>query len=342
MNTPRTEPASDSRRPTIVDVARAAGVSVASASKVTRGAYGVSEQMRSKVMAAVAELQYRPHRLAQAMRGPIKTVGVLLPDIDNPFFALLLRGAADVLEALGYEVFLSWVGETESHHFAAMEALIDHQMDGLLLFAPRGASERLEQIARQVPVVVVGRHEQAGGFDTVSGDDRLGARLVVDHLVEQGHTHIAFIGQSSDDAGSPESVRLDGYREAMDAHGLGHKVDVLMSGWTVEGGRAAARELLNRSELPTAVHAGADITALSLLSELWHADVPVPERIAVVGYDDSPTAALPPVSLTSVDQAGREMGRTAARFLLERIAGRREARHELLKPSLIVRRTSEG
>lgn len=325
---------------TIVDVAKHAGVSVASASKVVRNAYGASSAMRERVMASVESLGYRPHRLAQGLRGPTKTIGVLVSDIENPFFDLLLAGAGEVFAESEHEMFLALAGTSGLEHAAATESLIDHRMDGLILVAPRGTPASLERFGREIPTVVVGRHGPAEAYDTVSGDDATGLRLVVEHLAALGHRHISFLENESDANESlPENVRLAAYRAALRDLSLGPP-DSFRVPWTAEGGRSAARILLERRELPTAVFTGADIVALGLLSELWDHGVAVPGELSVVGYDDSPTAQLRPIGLTSVNQSGQLMGRLAAHLLLERIAGRTVAQHELLLPELRPRTTS--
>lgn len=329
------------RRVTIVDVARAAEVSVASASKVMRNAPGASDEMRGRVLAKVKELGYRPHRLAQGLRSPLKTIGMLLPDIENPYVGLVVRGAKEVLAASGYEIFLSAAGITADAHRSGMESLVDHLMAGLLLLAPRGASEELEAVAAQVPVVVIGRHGPGRGYDTVAGDDAVGATAVVDHLVTQGHSRIAYLANTTD--GDPrllENVRLAGYRSAMIRHGLADRIDIVNGEWTELGGRAATAHFVDRAVRPTAIFAGADAPAIGLLGELWDRGISVPNDIAVVGYDNSRISALKPISLTSVDQSGHEVGRIAARLLLERLEGRKAPRDVLLIPSLVVRATS--
>ena len=332
-----------SRRVTIVDVARAANVSVASASKVVREAPGTSDSMRQRVMAKVEELGYRPHKLAQALRSPLKTVGVLLSDLENPFFAMILRGATEVLEAVGYDIFVSPAGLTAKDHLKAMEAFVDHQMAGLLAIAPRGADASLDRVARQVPMVVLGRHGPAESFDTIAGDDEVGARLAVDHLVAEEHRRIAFVANISEASPAlPENRRLAGYRDAMIANGLEDEIDVVHATWTDDGGVAAARSILDRPTRPSAVFAGADVVALRVLGELWERGYDVPGDIAVVGYDNSPTSAFAPISLTTVDQQGVEMGRNAARLLLDRLNGRTGSRHSVVTPRLVVRNTSKG
>lgn len=338
-----TEHPSPPRRITIVDVAQHAGVSIASASKVVRGAYGASEEMRARVRASVDALGFRPHRLAQGLRRPTRTVGVLLPDIENPFFDLVIGGASRVFADSGHELFLALGGPTQDGHDSATDSLIDHRMAGLILVSPRGGPERLDAVGREIPTVVVGRHGPAADYDTVSSDDATGSRIIVDHLVALGHRRIAFLANNrGDDPSLPESVRLAGYRAAMSDAGLKSHIDALPTPWSSKGGREAARLLLERDVLPTAVHAGADVVALGLLGELWQRGVGVPGDISVAGYDDSPIAGFSPVGLTSVDQSGQRMGEIAARLLLERIDGRSTPRHELLAPRLVVRTTTSS
>ncbi len=335
-------PRQRARRSTIVDVARAAGVSIASASKVVRGAGG-SPEMYEKVTRAVSELGYRPHRLAQGLRGPIKTIGVLLTDLENPFFNLLINGASEVFEDAGFELFLSPAGTDEASHRAVMESLIDHSMVALLLIAPRGSNADLDSFAREVPIVMLGRHGRGDALDSVSSDDRAGSRLVVDHLADQGHERIAFLANTSGpEPDLPENVRLAGYREAMIARGLDPDRDVVPADWSLEGGRAGGQLLLADRDRPSAVHGGADVAALGVLTEMWDRGLRAPDDLAVVGYDDSPTARLAPVSLSSVDQSGFEMGRRGATLLLERLDGRTTSMHEMTTPALMVRSTSAG
>ena len=330
------------RRATLVDVAHHAGVSVATASKAVRDAYGISESMRTRVLASVEELGYRPDRLARGMRGSTHTLGLMVASIANSFINLIVEGMTPVLAEAGYDLFISSATGTIPGQDAAIDALIDHQMDGLMLVGPRQASERLESIGLSVPTVVVGRHGPGVRYDTIASDDRRGSRLIVDRLAALGHRQISFISESPpiDYPTLPESARLDGYKRAMRRHGLGGEIDIIPSQWTFEGGRLAADVLLARDVLPTAVHAGADVAALGFLSRLWEVGVDVPTQISVVGYDNSPIGSLSRIGLTSVDQGGIEMGETAAELLLSRIRGRTEASNALIAPTLIDRATT--
>lgn len=330
------------RRATIVDVGKHAGVSTASVSKVLRNAYGVSESMRERVHHSMAELGYRPHRPARGMRGRTYSIGMMVSDVENPFFNLISDGVTSVLRPQSYELLIAPAGYDTEGQTAVVDALIDHQMDGLILVAPLMSKDELDRIAREIPLLVVGLHSVSDSYDSVSGDDALGAALVVDHLVGLGHERIAFVAHSyrSDDAGRPESVRLEGFQAAMERHGLRDQAVVVSVRWSLEGGREAARQLESLAEPPTAVHAGADVVAFGMMSELWERGERVPQSYSLAGYDNSTTSSIGPIDLTTVDQSGRRMGETAGRMLLERIEGRSEAHHELLQPALVPRGTT--
>ncbi|HEV8556270.1 MAG TPA: LacI family DNA-binding transcriptional regulator [Actinophytocola sp.] len=334
------------RRITIVDVARHARVSTTAVSKVLRNAYGTSPAMRAKVQAAITELGYRPHAGARAMRGQTYTIGVMLPDLRNPFFPDILDGLTDHLRDTGYQVLLGPSHcNGEEAEAKVTEAMIDRGMDGLILVAPIAPRTHLEQIARLVPTVVVGRHGHSTAYDTVADDDTTGAKLVVDHLAGLGHRHIAHIEHHETNptrlAEMPNAIRAEGYRAAMRAHGL--EPDVVSTSYTREGGYLGAQQILTRPRRPSAIFAGADIVAIGVLEALTEAGLAVPAGISVAGYDNTNFAALGPISLTSVDQAGHHIGATAARLLLDRIADRtRPTAQVKLSPTLVVRRSTAG
>jgi LacI family transcriptional regulator len=182
-------------------------------------------------------------------------------------------------------------------------------------------------------------------YDTVVDDDTEGAALVVGHLAGLGHRRIAHIEHLETDptrlAEMPNARRADGYRQAMRVHGLGEWIDVVSTSYTQEGGHRGTRELLERPRRPTAVFAGADVVAMGVLEAVAEAGLSVPGDISVAGYDNTTFAALGPISLTSVDQAGHEIGENAARLLLERIADRHRTSAQVsLSPTLVPRRTT--
>jgi LacI family transcriptional regulator len=280
------------------------------------------------------------------MRGRTFTIGMMLPDIRNPFFPEIVDGFADALERTDYQVLLgtSFCGhEAEGR---VVEALVDRGMDGVVLVAPTATQAQLDRNAAEIPLVVIGRHARSSGHDTVVDDDAAGAALVVDHLADLGHRRIAHIEHRENDARlaveMPNAVRAEGYRRAMEARGLGDEIDVVSASYTEEGGYVAARQLLGRPRRPpTAIFAGADIAAMGVLTAIAEAGLSVPGDISVAGYDNTTFAAIGPIGLTSVDQAGRQIGADAARLVLERIADReRSATFLSTTPRLVVRRTT--
>lgn len=340
------EPSTPPRRVTIVDVAQHAQVSTTAVSKVLRNAYGASPAMRAKVQQAIAELGYRPYAAARGMRGQTYTIGVMLPDIRNPFFPEIVDGLTEALGDTPYQVLLGPGGcNNEQAEVRVTEAMIDRGMDAMVLVAPISSRSRLEHVARTVPTVVIGRHGHSPAYDTVSDDDLTGAALVVDHLVGLGHRRIAHIEHAESDparlAEMPNAIRAEGYKQAMRAHGLGDEIDIVSTTYTQEGGYLGARQLLDRPRRPTAIFAGADIVAMGVLEALAETDLTVPGDLSIAGYDNTTLAALGPVSLTSVDQAGRHIGAEAARLLLDRIDNRQRPSVQVkLSPTLIARRTT--
>ncbi|MFJ9097956.1 LacI family DNA-binding transcriptional regulator [Streptomyces sp. NPDC102405] len=339
------EPPAPQRRVTIVDVARHAQVSTTAVSKVLRNAYGASPEMRAKVRRAIDELGYRPHAGARGLRGQTYTIGVMLPDIRNPFFPEILDGITGRLADTDYQVFLGPGCNGEKEEARVTEAMIDRGMDGLILIAPISPRAHLERIASAVPTVVVGRHGHSPVYDAVTDDDVAGAFLIVRHLADLGHRRIAHIEHHETDptriAEMPNAQRADGYRQAMRSLGLADEIDIVSTSYTQQGGYEGAKELLTRPRRPTAVFAGADIVAMGVLEAFTEAGLSVPDDISVAGYDNTTFAAFGPISLTSIDQAGHEIGSNAARILLDRIADRRKKSVQVkLSPTLVPRRTT--
>ncbi|MEV4099598.1 LacI family DNA-binding transcriptional regulator [Nonomuraea sp. NPDC049649] len=331
-------------RVTIADVARRAQVSTSAVSKVLRNAYGVSPAMRTRVRAAIDELGYRPHNAARALRGHASTLGVLLPDLRNPFFPDLIDGVTAGVGGTGYTVVISQSGSGPESESRAVHALIDQSVGGVVLVAPLSPQAQLEAIARTVPVVVLGRHDRSPYYDAVFDDDEVGAELVVEHLAALGHRRIAHVAHRDAGRGHPdtllENLRARAYERAMIRLGLGHHTDIVWTSYSEEGGRQGTAELLSRPEPPTAIFAGADLAAIGALAALSEAGLAVPEDMSVAGYDNTWLASLAHISLTSVDQSAADMGRTAGRLLLERIGGRTASARISITPRLVPRRTT--
>ncbi len=330
------------RRATIQDVAQSAGVSVSAVSKVLRDAYGVSPEMRAKVTTAIEKLGYRPHAGARGMRGRSFTVGVVLTEMSSPFQPEVVDGINDELESSSFQAIMSVGGANAERQKRSIEALVDRQVDGLILIAPFVSQSWLEKLASTIPTVVVARHGGGPNYDSVVDDDYEGARLVVDHLAALGHQRIVHTSHPSGGLKRPfvlsHTARCEGYVNVMERHGF--EPDVIETTYSEQGGYQATVEALGRAVPPTAIFAGADIAALGALRAAEELGYSVPEDLTIVGYDNIYLTTIGRISLTTVDQSGHLTGTTSARLLLERIEGRSRPVHYVVAPRLVPRSTS--
>lgn len=328
-------------RVTIQQVADAAGVSRAAVSKVIRDAYGVSPAMRERVLATIEQLEYRPSVSARGMRGATLTLGIEIPALANQFFTQVLDGITGALSDTPYQLIIAPTERSSREGYRAIQALADRQVDGIIAVSPLVKRDWLEKSARIVPTVMLGRHDESENYDTVIGDDDAGTSLAMDHLFSLGHTDIVHVAPEEEvtvpGSGTPHSIRLQGYLDAMSRAGNDEFVRVLRSDNSEVGAYAATVALLEH-HVPTAVFAGNDEPALGVLKAL--AERGLHHTVSVVGYDDTGAAAHPLISLTSVAQSGPEMGRRAAELLLERIGGRTAPVHQVFAPHLVARESS--
>jgi DNA-binding LacI/PurR family transcriptional regulator len=324
------------RRPTIIDVAARAGVSKSMVSLVMRGANVVSDEKRELVMQAAAELGYRPNAVARSLvRQRTNLFGVVLSDLHNPFFTEVIDGIEAEAETRGYRTIISTASRLASAERRALDTLLELRVDALILASPMLEIDAIIQASREVPVVLVARPSSTGTVDSVSNDDPSGATLVVRHLQELGHTHIAHIDGGG---GAGAAERRVGYERAMHELGLAAHVRIVPGTYTEDGGRHGVATLLESGDAPTAIFVANDLAALGALSALAERGIRVPQDMSIVGYDNTALAAVRHIDLTTVDQPRPDMGRTAVTLVMERLMGKRdEARHILIPPRLVVR-----
>ncbi|MFF4418758.1 LacI family DNA-binding transcriptional regulator [Streptosporangium sp. NPDC001559] len=327
-------------RPTIRNVAERAGVSKSLVSLVLRGSPHVSEHRRQAVLQAARELGYRPNAVARSLvEGRTHLVGALVADLHNPFYAEFLDGLQESLHGDGLRLLIGNSQWDPAFEDEAVEAFLELRVDGLVLLGIAPTSETLVEATGYTPTVVVGERDiELGGVDIVVDDDQLGARLAIDHLVELGHRRIAHIEGTRFSSGR---FRCEGYLVAMRRHALAPYIMVEQGECTEEGGAEAARRLLTRDPRPTAIFAANDTVAIGVLAAAAELGLRVPEDLSVVGYDNVHLAGTQPISLTTVDQPRRAMGRSAAALLSDRIGEPgKVARLREITPKLVVRRST--
>ncbi|MDG9719013.1 LacI family DNA-binding transcriptional regulator [Streptomyces sp. DH24] len=327
------------RPPTIRDVADRAGVSKSLVSLVLRGSGQVRPEKRDAVLRAARDLGYRPNAAARSLSEQrTRTVGVLLNDLRNPWFADLLDGLNSLLHAAGLHMLLADARLNRRTGQDPAGPLLDLRVDGLVVVGTLPDPAALGPVAARIPVVVAGAREPVPpGVDVVAGDDEKGARLATEHLVRLGHRRIAHIAGY----GAVGELRRRSFEATMREHGLAGGALVEPSDMTEEGGYRATVRLLSRPDRPTAVFAVNDITCVGALSAAGELGLRVPRDLSVAGYDNTGVARLRHLWLTTVDQAGHEVGRHAARCLLDRFdRPGTQGRTHLATPVLEIRGTT--
>jgi DNA-binding LacI/PurR family transcriptional regulator len=324
-------------RPTMQDIADHVGVSKALVSLVFRNAPGPSAETRKRVLAAADELGYRVNRAAALMTARRSHLIGVMANIRSTFHAELVEDIVAEADRYGYEVVLGAVTPTHAEP-AVVETLLSFRCEALILLGPEIGDAAVTELARRVPVVVVGRRMSGNTVDVVRTADGRGIGQVVDHLVELGHRRISHL---SGGGGTIPADRRAGYVRAMKRHGLSDAIDIVDGDFTERSGMLAAQELLRRRRRPTAVCAANDQSAIGLLDQLLRAGVDVPGDIAVAGYDDSVLARLAHIDLTTVSQEPRQQAERAVRAVVERLDENRQERLDvLLEPRLVVRHTT--
>lgn len=300
---------------TIRDVARAAGVHISTVSRTFSAPHLVNPVTRSRVLAVAAELGYQPNRAARGLiTGRTHNVGVLVADIANPFFPPIIKAATAAARARDYSVFLADTDEDPLAE-AALVTTIAKQVDGVLLCSPRMSDRRIEEACRDLPLVVVNRRVR--GLPAVLMDVASGTRRAVDHLVGLGHAHLLLLGGP---ASSWSSAQMrNAARAATRAAGV--RLEVLGPNTPTVAGGARRAEAVARSGA-TAVLAYNDLVAIGLIEALHNQGVGVPERLSVVGVDDSDHGQLVRPKLTTVAMPAAAAGRAAMDLLLQIVADR--------------------
>ena len=324
---------------TIHDVAKRAGVSIATVSGVLNGSRYVSPELAERVLKAVEELDYTINQVARSLQcRSTRMVGMLVPDISDPFHAGVVRVVEDSLKTAGYTLLLGNLRDRPDEQTRYLQILRAHQVDGILLYMVPGSEDEVRKLVdSRKPVVLMGRAPVSFKADLVATDHRTGTRLAVEYLLSRGHRRIGLIPGPEPQPFS--RARLEGWRDALEAAGLPAVDDYVSYGdYTIQGGELGASRLLDMPEPPTAILAGNFHEVVGVLRMLRQRRIARPGRVEVMSSHDSEVldAFDPPVS--SVDQPVEELGARATEMLLRRIRQPlRPPEMVLLRPRLKIR-----
>lgn len=326
---------------TIKDVAALAGISYTTVSHVLNKTRPVSEQVRLKVEAAIVELDYVPSAVARSLRArSTATIGLLVPNSVNPYFAELARGIEDCCERNGYCVILCNSDDNPQKQRSYLRLLLEKRIDGLIVASVGEDRDLLDSLACvRTPMVIVDRALEGVPADLVRIDHEHGAYLAIRHLLELGHTDIACIGGPTDTGVG--QLRLAGFHRAMaEARVSVDPRRLLQCDFTSEGGYQAAARLLEGLP-PTAIFAGNDMIGFGVLRAAAERNFSVPGQLSVIGFDDIQLSRYVYPALTTVGQSIRELGESAAEVLLLRIASpQRQAEQRIVAPKIVLREST--
>ncbi len=327
---------------TIKDVARDARVSVTTVSHVVNKTRFVSEDARLRVTAAIEALSYVPSALARSLKNNrTHTVGAMIPNSSNPYFAEIIRGVEDTCFDAGFNVILCNSDDDPHKQGQYIRVLAEKQVDGLIVMSSGGDDELGQHLRRaRMPMVLVDREVGNLNADLVEVNHESGGWLATRHLLEQGHRRIGCI--SGPLALSSSAQRVKGFRQAMLEASLPLPDGLLLqSDFTGAGGYAAMQALLAVNDPPTAVFACNDLMAFGAISAATSAGWRLPVDVSVIGFDDISLAAYSSPPLTTIAQPKHQLGAVAARMLLARIANpRRELQRKILEPTLCMRQST--
>ena len=329
-----------SKRVTLLDIANASGLSRATVSLVLRDSPLVAEKTRQHVQSVMQELGYVYHRAAANLRShKSHTVGLVVSDITNPFFAEMTVGIEAQLDKSNYVSLLCNTWEMLSKQERLLSTMQEYSVDGILLCPARGTSfatiERLQKC--RLPFVLFGRHLPNIQADYVGADNIVGAKIAVEHLISLGHRKIAFIGGSLNTSSRQE--REQGWRQAQIDHGLSINESFIINvATTREGGSQAILQLLQLTEKPTACLCFNDVVAFGVMLGLQSINLQPGVDFAVIGFDDVAESAVIRPALTTMAVSPRQIGAEAVQLLLDLIANPEQLpRKIILQPQLVIR-----
>ncbi|HEX7070697.1 MAG TPA: LacI family DNA-binding transcriptional regulator [Rhodothermales bacterium] len=332
---------------TLNDIAAKAGVSVSTVSRVLNKKakkYRISSETEERIVKAAKELSYRPNEIARGLRlKKTNTIGLIAPDVSNPFFAYIIKRVQSVAHGMGYSLIVCNTDENVDQEVSHVNLLFRNRVDGLIAM-PVGTryDHYADWIDKGLPLVLLDRCFDQLNVRSVVVDNYAGSYEAVEHLIGYGHERIAFI------QGLPgtytNSARLSGYRDALETHGLPYDPELVVGAdFRQENGYMETKLLLSKPDRPTAIFATSDMITLGALQAIYEEGLSIPDDISIVMFDDVDFAPFLRCPLTAVRQPKELMGEMAVKMLVDEVRGERQgadrqgASRVMLKPRLVRR-----
>jgi LacI family transcriptional regulator len=327
----------------MINVAKAAGVSIATVSRVINSHGYVREKTRDRILEIMKELNYRPNNLARSLiTKRSHAIALIMDDISNPFYPQLALGVENTAKSTGLSVIMCNLSGSAEQEIEYINNLLGRQVDGIIFVASRvDPTYYTTQLSLDVPIVRMDRQIIIPGADSVLVDHVVGAQKITKHLIDKGHTRIAHI--TGPLAFLTAIDRKQGYINALESVGIQpYKQMIIEADYTLKGGQLATEKLLKAKTLPTAIFYSNDLMAIGGIDIIRRSNLRIPEDIAVAGYDDIPFAALTYPTLTTVETPTFYLGSLAMQMLIDRIHGlsSKEPREVILEPTVIVRNSA--
>jgi len=324
----------------IVDIARAAGVSPSTVSRALRDHPRISRQKRTAIHALAQQMGYQPSQIARSLvTGRTKTLGIVISDVTDPFVAEVMKGAEQAGREAGYSLLFATSRRDPDQELLAARLLLGREVDGIIVISSRAAGHYTDLLSSNgTPLILVNHELNDRHAHSVRTDNRDGIEQAIAHLRELGHSRIAFV--AGPEGGRSSRERLEAFQEAGSALGLLQFPEWVIAGrGLLEDGLTAFSMLAGLEQRPTAVMCYNDLTAIGLMAAAGEAGVRVPQDISVVGYDNIPISAFAMPALTTVDQPKEALGRTAVENCVRALSGE-EVPDVILPGALVIRNST--
>ncbi|WP_127493625.1 LacI family DNA-binding transcriptional regulator [Paenibacillus glycanilyticus] len=327
---------------TIYDVAKEAGVSIATVSNAINGKGNVSKKRREQIFKIMEQMNYQPNVNASALMGKkTYTLGLLIPDISNPFFSEIARAIEDQAHQLGYSVIMCSTDNKDERVERYIALLEQKNVDGILIGTGVDNLDILTNLqARKIPIVMISREASALEVDTVVADDYVGGLMAAQHLIEMGHTRIAILSEQLKVSSARERIR--GFKQGLQDHRISFDDrNLVICDYMVEEGRRGAGELLGRGDRPTAIFCCNDVLAIGAMQEARSLGIKVPEELSIVGFDDTILAAVVDPPLTTVAQPIASMAKQAFQLMISNLDETEPVKKRIvLRPEINIRQST--